>query len=591
MMQKKIFLNLIFVLMIGIIVIGLLSYRTIEDTYNKGIEDKLISNADLISDMISERTNEYGFDNINEYVRKIKTHDEIRITIIDYDGTVLVDTDEDISLMDNHKDRPEVKKAIEGMNSIEKRYSDTIKAHYLYYAISVNRNTEYKFVARFSIPLKDIEIIKNKYLLDLFLAFVLGLLIALVIGYNTSKRITQPITQITQISEEISQGKFDLKLKIKGNDEIAKLASTINYMSEQLQYYINGLNRRNKEVEAILRSVINGIIAIDNNQRILFINEYAKELLDIEDEDLKGRHLIYVLRNHQIQEYLRKTIESKKFEETEITLTYPQERNIKLYTNPIIENMDTDTIGIIITLQEVTQIRKLERIRSEFVANVSHELKTPLTSIKGFIETLKEGAVKDEKTAMRFLNIIDHEAERLVELINDILIISELESKKEKNIKESFELEASIDEVIPIFKSEIEKKDIKIEKSIKNDMGLLYGSKDKFKQMMINLIDNAIKYSNNRGRVKIEGYIENEYKVITVEDFGIGMQAEDISRIFERFYRVDKSRSKTGEGGTGLGLSIVKHIALSFGAEISVESKIEKGTKFEIRFPLNMKES
>lgn len=590
-MQKKIFRNLLYVLLIAIIIIGLLSYSTIESTYNKGVEDKLISNAYLTGEIISERLDGYGFENINKYVRKIKISGEIRITIINSDGTVLADTDEDISFMENHKDRPEVRKAMAGINSIEKRYSDTIKANYLYYALSVNSNAENKVIARLSIPLKDIELIKTKYLSNLLIAFAFGLIIALIIGYNTSKRITKPISQITKISEEISKGNFDVKLKIKGNDEITELAGTINYMSEQLQYYIKGLNSRKNEMEAILSSVINGIIAIDNNQRILFINKYAKKLLDIEEENLEGLHLIYVLRNHQVNEYLKNTIENKKFEETEIALNYPKEKNIKLYTNPIMEHDGIGLIGIIITLQDVTQIRKLEGIKSEFVANVSHELKTPLTSIKGFIETLKEGAINDEKVALRFLNIIDVEAERLTNLISNILTLSELEIKKEEDKMESFDLEDSIDELIPIFKSQIEKKSIKIEKAIKENMGSLYGDKDKFKQMMINIIDNAIKYSNEDGRVIIESYIEDNWKVISVEDFGLGIPKENMPRLFERFYRVDKARSRTGEGGTGLGLSIVKHIAISFGAEITVESHVGKGTKFKIRFPSIKEES
>ncbi|MCQ1528111.1 two-component system histidine kinase PnpS [Lutispora saccharofermentans] len=590
-MQKKIFLNLYYVLLIGIVISGLLSYTTIESTYNKGVEDKLISNAYLTAEIIAQRLNEHGYDNINDYIKKIKTSDEIRITLIDTEGTVLADTYEDPSKMENHRERSEVKKAINGLSALEKRYSSTIKANYLYYALPVKSGIENSYIVRLSMPLKDIEAIKKRYLSNLLIAFGFGLAIALIIGYNTSKRITKPLSQITQMSEEISKGKFDLKLAVEGKDEIAKLAGSINNMAEQLQYYINGLNRRNEEMEAILGSVINGIIAIDNNQRILFINKYAKKLLNIEDEDLKGQYLIYALRNHQINQYLKNSIENKKFEETEVMLSYPQERNIKLYTNPIMGHEGTNTIGIIITLQDVTQIRKLERIKSEFVANVSHELKTPLTSIKGFIETLKEGAVKDENTALKFLNIIDYEAERLTNLITDILVLSELENKKEKTAQEKFSIETSIDEVIMIFKSQAEKKNIKIEKNIEEDIGFLFGPRDKFKQMIINLIDNAIKYSGENSKVMIEALVEDERKVISIQDFGIGIPEGSIPRIFERFYRVDKARSKAIYGGTGLGLSIVKHIAISFGAEISVESQPGKGTKFKIKFPLVRKES
>lgn len=230
-MQKKIFLNLFYVLLIGITISGLLSYSTIESTYNKGVEDKLVSNAYLTAEIISERLDVHGFDNINDYVKKIRTSDEMRITLINADGTVLADTYEDISIMGNHKERPEVKKAMAGVGSLEKRYSNTIKANYLYYALPVKISIEDKVIVRLSMPLRDIELIKKNYLSNLLIGFGLGLAIALTIGYNVAKRITKPLSQITQISEEIAKGKFDLKLKVIGKDEITKLAGTINNMS------------------------------------------------------------------------------------------------------------------------------------------------------------------------------------------------------------------------------------------------------------------------------------------------------------------------------------------------------------------------
>lgn len=589
-MSKKIFLSLLYVLLIGFTISGILSYNTIRATYNSVVEDKLISNAHLAAELIVERLKSQGFENIDEFIKQIRTYDEIRITLINSNGDVIADTDEDISKMDNHKDRPEVKKAISGGHSIEKRYSDTIKADYLYYAMQVRFQNNDIIVVRLSMLLYDIEMIIRKYLYNLLLAFVLGLAIALIIGYISSRRIVKPLLKITETSEEIAEGNFSIKLKIGGKDEISKLAETINYMSQQLQYYINGLNIRNKEMEAILSSVASGIIAIDNNQRILFINKKATEMLNIEDEELAGRQLIFVLRNHQIQEFLGDVLENKIYKETEITLNYPQERIIRLYTNPILERDGLYPIGIIIVLQDITHVRKLERVRSEFVANVSHELKTPLTSIKGFIETLKEGAIKDEKAASRFIDIIDAEADRLVHLINDTLLLSELESKEKEKSKERIELESVIDDIILLFKPKAESKRITIEKDVEENIGYINGSKDQFKQMLINIIDNAVKYTKEEGRVIIKGYLEESKKVISIEDTGIGIPEEDLPRIFERFYRVDKSRSKIGVSGTGLGLSIVKHIAINMGAEISVESKIGKGTKFILTFPVEKEE-
>jgi len=583
-MGKKIFLSLLYVLLIGFAISGILSYVTIRSTYNSVVEDKLISNSLFIAELIAERLSGYGFKDMDEYIKQIRTYDDIRITLIDMQGNVLGDSDEDISKMDNHIDRPEVRKAIMGYYSLERRYSGTIRADYIYYATALTYDGQ-MIIVRLSMPLKDIEIITRKYLYNLLMAFIFGLAIALVIGYVSTRKIVEPLSKITQTSDEIAKGNFNVRVKIYGNDEISRLAETINNMSQQLQYYINGLNTRNKEMEAILSSVASGIIAIDNHWRILFINKKATEILDIEDKELIGRHLMFALRNHQIQKYLDDTVENKAYKETEITLNYPQERIIRLYTNPILERDGSYPIGVIIVLQDITHVRKLEKVRSEFVANVSHELKTPLTSIKGFIETLKEGAIRDEKIALRFIDIIDAEADRLVNLINETLFLSELESNKEEKAKEKIEIKSAIDEIIPLFKSKAESKGIIIEKSIKGDIGVIFGSKDRFKQMLINLVDNAVKYSNEGGKITIQGYLEESRKVIVVEDTGIGIPEEDLPRIFERFYRVDKARVRTGEGGTGLGLSIVKHIAMNFNADISVESKLGKGTKFIIKFP------
>ncbi|HHY77248.1 MAG TPA: cell wall metabolism sensor histidine kinase WalK [Clostridiales bacterium] len=585
-MGKKIFISLVYVLLIGFCIAGLLSYVTIKSTYYKVVEDKLISNAYLVGELVSKRIEAHGFDGLNDYVNSIKTYDEVRITVINSQGEVVADTEEDISVMDNHKDRPEVKKALQGLESLESRYSNTINADYLYFALPIKSNEDGSIIAvRLSMALREINLIIKNYLFDLFIAFVMGLNVALIIGFILSKKIATPLTKITQMSGEIAKGNFDIKLNIKDDDEIGKLAYTINHMSQQIQYYISGLNTKNKEMEAILSSVASGIIAINKEQKILFINENAKKLLHIDDEELAGKDLIYVLRSHRIHEYLNNEVMNGEYREIEFTLNYPEEKIIRLYKNPIKERDGSNTIGTIIVLQDVTHVRKLERIRSEFVANVSHELKTPLTSIKGFIETLKEGAIKDEETALRFLDIVYNEAERLVELIDGILTLSELEGKKGKETKERIELSTAIDEVIPLFKSKAENKGVTIMKDVSDKIGYINGSKDRFKQMIINLIDNAVKYSKEGGKVTIRGYLENNTKVISVEDNGIGIPEEDLPRIFERFYRVDKSRSRNERSGSGLGLSIVKHIAQNMGAEITVESKIGKGTKFIIRFP------
>lgn len=340
-----------------------------------------------------------------------------------------------------------------------------------------------------------------------------------------------------------------------------------------------------------MSSVVNGIIAIDSAEKVLFINPVAERLLSITDRETVGKHLLQVIRNNSIDNYLKIILKDRKFFDTEITIDDPEEKVLKLYANPIKQVNENDFEGIIITIQDITELRKLERVRTEFVANVSHELKTPLTSIKGFAETLKAEDI-DKQDADRFLSIIEDEADRLYRLINDILSLSELEQKKKKTkeVRETIKIDKAVEEIFAMLKSQSDKKNIELSMNVQAELYSLSGDPDKFKQMLLNLVDNAIKYTPENGKVWVEAYniTDRDDKgkvVIKVADNGIGIPKQHIPRLFERFYRVDKARSRT-VGGTGLGLAIVKHIVILFNGEIEVDSKVGKGTEFRIILPV-----
>jgi two-component system phosphate regulon sensor histidine kinase PhoR len=299
-----------------------------------------------------------------------------------------------------------------------------------------------------------------------------------------------------------------------------------------------------------------------------------------------------VVRNNAIDNYLKSIIRDKKYFDTELTLEQPYNKVLKLYSNPIRHSDSSEMDGIIITLQDITELRKLEKVRTDFVANVSHEMKTPLTSIKGFAETLKMGDIEEEQDRLRFLNIIEDEADRLCRLINDLLSLSELEQKKAKAKlpKEEIKVEKAIKEVLSMLESQSEKKHIKLSMDVQEELYNIKGEADKFKQMLINLVDNAIKYTPENGKVRVEAYNHEDGNghrklVIKVIDNGIGIPGQHLPRLFERFYRVDKARSRA-VGGTGLGLAIVKHIAILLGGEVEVDSEVGKGTEFRIILPV-----
>ena len=586
-MQKKLFIYYLIVLLFGISICGVLLVEIILNDYNVLIEQRLVSNTQLISQLVD--VNIINVDSskeaLSDFTQKAKKITDARITIIGLDGHVISDTDSNPTTMENHKNRPEVITAFTGKIGVEKRYSNTLKVDFLYIAEPIYRNSQLVAILRLSTPINEIKILMTKLYTGVLVSIIVALIAAAFLGYRMSIRMTKPIKEMTEITHAMSEGSFDKKIKLKDKDEIGILADSINHMASTLRETIDNLSDKNVKMESILSSVVNGIIAIDANEKILFINPEAIKMMDIEETDIVGKKFLQIVRNNQIDNFLKNIIKQKSFSDMEFTINFPYEKNLKIYTNPIKSMESEDVIGIIITIQDITDLRKLERMRTEFVANVSHELKTPLTSIKGFVETLKSGAIEDREIAIRFLNIIEDEADRLHRLIADILALSELETKKVKGRTEKIDVNNIACEVVSILDNQAKKKEIDITVMIQPDIMSPIGDPDRFKQMLINLIDNAINYTQEKGSVVVAAENYTNKIIVSVKDNGIGIPEDHIPRLFERFYRIDKARSRK-VGGTGLGLAIVKHIVKSFNGEIEVISKVGEGTEFKITIPV-----
>lgn len=588
-MQRKIFFNIIIVLLLGVIICGVLSARVVERNLVNNIEKSLIIESGLVRELVGEFLISNS-EEIDKYISKIKQTTNTRATVLDVLGNVIYDTDKDYSVMDNHSRRAEIATALKGEVGKSIRYSYTLKVDMMYIAQPIYKGNSIVGVIRMAKPLYEINDSLGKLYFYTFISVLLGILVASLLGYRMAGRITKPIKEITYTAERIAKGQLDKRINIKSKDEVGILADSINDMASRLNDTIMSLQDKNVKLEAIMSSVVNGIIAIDSSERVLFINPVAEKILNISDKDVVGKHLLQVVRNNSIDNYLNTILRDKKFFDTEITLDGHSEKVLKFYANPIKQTNKSDIKGIIITIQDITELRKLERMRTEFVANVSHELKTPLTSIKGFVETLKMGDMESPQDNMRFLNIIEDEADRLYRLINDILSLSELEQRKIKTKEESINIEKSVIEVLSMLKGQSEDKNIELSMNIQEGLKSLNGDPDKLKQMLINLIDNSIKYTPENGKVVVEAYNlldkpGRDNVVIKVSDNGIGIPKQHIPRLFERFYRVDKARSRK-VGGTGLGLAIVKHIVILFNGKIEVYSEEGKGTEFKIIIPV-----
>jgi len=489
----------------------------------------------------------------------------VRFTVINKEGEVIFDNE--ITKLDNHNNRQEIIDAFKNGSGSSVRYSESLSTSMVYVATKIDDNT----VIRSSVPVNNIRVFTSVtlkyYIAIILLVFVLSLFLAV----KLVKIIVYPINELQKVTSKIENGDLNKRAIIYNYDEIGFLAQTFNNIADQLEIrIIDSLDKKNK-LEAILESMESGVIAIDNNENIILINSYSQKLFDLKEDNI-GKKISDCIIDYDLINFIR---EIPEIGTKEIKLFHPIERELRVKKSPIINYLN-NSIGIVITVQDITDIKRLENMRSEFVANVSHELKTPLTSIKGFSETLRY--VDDSETKNKFLDIIDKESERLTNLINDILILSNIENIH-KMESEYFNPGDVIENVLDMVKSQAYKKSIIIKYNDCFNSEIL-GSKDKFHQLAVNLIENAIKYSNENGVVKIDLTLEEQYFVFKVKDNGIGIPKNDIPRIFERFYRVDKSRSTRG---TGLGLAIVKHIVKLFNGEISVKSKVGRGSTFTVK--------
>ncbi|SFC71955.1 sensor histidine kinase [Clostridium uliginosum] len=484
----------------------------------------------------------------------------VRLTFINTNGDVLYDTEE--NNLTNNINTKEIQEALETGNGYAIRYNESTNTNLIYYATKIDDT-----IIRSSVPVNMIKMFQSENI-KYYVCILIGVIISsIALSLKLVKMIIQPVKDLESITGKMAGGDYRIRVNVNTNDELGNLGNSFNNMANQLQMKINELVEKQTKIESILRSMESGVIAVDNNDVIISINPYAEKIFGIK-KNIIGENLIDYITDYDINNFLKEEEIDK-----EIKILHPIERNLKIKKAIIVNGIEK--IGKVITIQDITDLKKFELMRTQFVANVSHELKTPLTSIKGFAETLRD--VEQDPTRGKFLDIINKEAERLTRLINDILVLSHIESHLVSQSDE-FLPGVIIEDVINMIKKIAYNKEIKLEFEDHNQEFIL-GDKDKFFQLVLNLIENGIKYSESGACVKVLSYDKCGYYYLEVSDNGIGIPEEDLPRIFERFYRVDKSRK---QGGTGLGLAIVKHIVKTFNGDINVESELGEGTTFKV---------
>lgn len=590
-MQKKIFITYTILLFIGIVLTGLLTLSLVSTSYMNDVEKRLITNATLINKFIVEEIKDRGFDKLDysKYAQEYGETGKTRVSFINSKGVVMGDTEikkSDLYKIENHLERPEVQEALNGHIGVTQRKSYTTNNDYIYVAIPIMIDGRIEGVTRLAFLITEVNQLTNKLIQNNLIAVFCGLLVVTSLGYRYISTVTKPIQEITSTAQKIANGGFLNRVSIHSKDEIGALADTFNLMAEKLNITISEMRDQNTRLQSILTSMNEALIAVDRTNKIMLINPVAMKLFNISDENVYGKDILEIIRNQELLFQFKKILHNKSIEVNEITIHEPETKILRVHTNFIRLDMDPNrVIGIMSLIQDITEVRKLENIRSDFVANVSHELKTPLTSISGFIETLKAGAINNENVRNKFLDIIEIETDRITRLIDDLLSLSAIEYNKGSSKLEPIDIKETINQVSIMVENLVLQKAITYEVEIESAIPMINGNRDWFKQMLLNLIENAIKYTSDHGKVKVLVYRRYESIFIVVKDTGIGIPKEDIPRLFERFYRVDKARSRK-VGGTGLGLAIVKHIVLSFKGDIRVNSELGKGSEFIVRFPI-----
>ncbi|MGE5583350.1 MAG: two-component system histidine kinase PnpS [Bacillota bacterium] len=542
---------------------------------NELIQAKLIAANFTTEDRLKEPQ-------VSETVRRLAKVSDGRVTVVDARGVVLGDSAQDYTKMGNHRNRPEIKKALSGTEGSSARFSATIKHRLIYVAYPISINQKIVGVARIAKEQNDLNNLLFRLKVLISGGIALTALLAFIFGWFAMRRVSEPVLELKRLAQRISGGDLAGRVRNFGHDELAELGVAFNGMAEKLADSFAAIGDEKRKLEVILENLVDGILVLDRNLKIILVNRAAQNILGLPSRNIQGRPVMEAVMNHHLLELIQEIHHCQKPFESELSLYYPCNRQLQVFLAPLKDDAGR-LAGSIVVLNDLTQLKHLERVRQDFVANVSHELRTPITSIKAMVETLSAGAWEDREMLHRYLQAINKESDRLTCLINDLLELAKLDSKPAVP-REPFDLMELIQEVkdnlLAINNNAL---DFEI-KLPAEGLPLVDANRDQIKQVLTNLLDNAFKYTPAGGQVRLAAWSEQEIIKVAVADTGIGIPEKDLDRIFERFYRVDKGRSRE-KGGTGLGLSIVKHIVESYGGRVEVESSLNQGSVFTFSLP------
>jgi two-component system phosphate regulon sensor histidine kinase PhoR len=586
----QLFLSYLLIIFISLLISTIYSSKALRQFCIEQTETDLKIKAYLVEKQISGHFLAKHFESTNQLCKELGQKALMRITVVLPSGKVVGDSEEASTLMDNHKNRPEIKEALEGKVGNSIRYSHTLQKEMMYTAVPLIKDYKIVGIVRTAIPLLFVEKMLKVIYLKIIIEGLVIAIIAIILSFFMSRRISRPLEELELGAKEFAKGNLKCRLPISNTKEIGELANAMNDMAIQLDAKLSQIIQQSHEQEIILENMAESVIAVDIDGQIIKLNKAAADLIGTNLSEVEGLKIHEVIENVHLHEFVAKALSSKTPVKEDIILASKGNECFLQTYSTALQDSEGQNIGALIVLNDITQIKKLENIRRDFIANVSHELKTPITSIKGYAETLLDGAMFDPDDTKHFLKIILKQSNRLNNIIEDLLNLARLEQDPEKNelVMEKIAVQDILKSVIQICAINAEAKDIKLNFSCSDDIKVI-ANPFLLEQALVNLVDNAIKYSSAQSIVSIEGFQSKDETLLRVSDKGYGISKEHLPRIFERFYRVDKARSRK-LGGTGLGLSIVKHISQIHGGYTTVESQLGEGSTFSIHLPLTQAE-
>lgn len=576
-MRQRITIAMVFLVFLCIGGLSTYLVQTFRNNYLENLSLQLTHQARLLGYAAAPYFSGNPTPALNALAEESSTLIEARITFISPDGTVLGDSEQDPAVMENHGDRPEVREALQGKEGSSTRFSATLGYNMLYIAVPVNPAEQPAGVVRISLPLFEVEREMARIQWTAAIAALIALAVAFLLSFWISKGITGPLKRLTGMSAEIAGGKFDQTNRVTSGDEVGELGRAFNRMSGQLKQMVALLTTERDRMGVILSSMGDGIVVVDSARKITLLNDTAKRILDIRKQKPEGLTVMEAVRNHEIDQILQRCLAQKE-KVQDLVHMEDSGRTLGLIATPLPgEN------ACVLLLQDLSELHRLQTVRRDFISNISHELRTPLSSIKLMAETLSSGAAQEPAVAQDFLDRINLEADKMTRMVQELSELSSIERGEAVLHKRRVVIKELIDQSCKRLREQAERAGLSIETSVAEGLPDITADADRLEQVLVNLIHNSIKFTPASGRISVSAVQEENQIVVGVHDNGSGIDADDLPRIFERFYKADKARAGRG---SGLGLAIARHIVEAHGGKMWARSEVKKGSSFYFTLPI-----